>query len=90
MSKNNDLTRGGQITFHYWTMLFQILKKTSRLAAVIVVFFTSLISWFLLDSKTVMGTWYYWYYKIQSSLFVSDSRIVTTIWEGRTLSLIHI
>ncbi|OGT34648.1 MAG: type IV conjugative transfer system coupling protein TraD [Gammaproteobacteria bacterium RIFCSPHIGHO2_02_FULL_39_13] len=64
-NKTKFFTRGGQITFHNWRMLFQINGEVLKLYLLSLIFLTSVFSYFVTPKEVLWATYYYYYSKIE-------------------------
>lgn len=67
-TKTKQYTRGGQITFHNFRMLFQINKIVVKVYLFTLVLVTAFITWFITPREVVVSAYYWCYAYISPAL----------------------
>lgn len=81
-TKGNNLTRGGQITFHNIRMWVQVQMTMFKWVALPVLFVTALVGWLMAPNNTFTALFYYTKYQALDRMGVDPNRVVVTFWDG--------
>ncbi|MFA0120392.1 type IV conjugative transfer system coupling protein TraD, partial [Vibrio sp. 10N.261.48.A2] len=74
-TKGNNLTRGGQITFHNIRMWVQVQMTMFKWVALPVLFVTALVGWLMAPNNTFTALFYYTKYQALDRMGVDPNRV---------------
>ncbi len=84
--KTNNMTRGGQITFHNLRMWFQVNATVFKWTGLAVLLLTVVVTAITASPQTASALFYYWKYRLLYQFGTAPDALVTTWWEGRAYS----
>ncbi|GLO64175.1 conjugal transfer protein TraD [Vibrio sp. MACH09] len=82
-NQSNNITRGGQITFHSIRMFFQVHNKLAKYIMYAVVIFTLLLTSLRIPDNALSAVYYTFRNVLYHRFGMPEDAEVTTFWEGK-------